>query len=265
MVAPVSVCVSHPQVSKRREPSEANAWYQHRVPHHVDYHQRRAQVSGAVWRLIAAGGVAAASFRSVAAEAGLGVAAVRHFAATQELLLVQAMRALLRAQRLRATAGLDVRRMRERATSDPLEFAAAGIEDLLPRSPDEVVEARAWAAFGLEAGGVGDDLRLERDREVRGVCEVLVQGLARAGLVHPSRAVDLEVDRLWALVEGLVWRSAVTGELVRPDQRLIRLHLCELSGPQPGADGPQPDQAGPQPDLAEARLLAPQRLEPRLD
>ena len=148
--------------------------------------------------------------------------------------------------------------MRERAANDLLEFAAAGNEDLLPRSPDEVVGARAWAAFGLEAGAVRDDLRLERGSEVRGVCEVLVQGLVRAGLVHPSRAVDLEVDRLWALVEGLVWRSAVTGELARPDQRLVRLHLCDLAGPQP-------DQAGPQPDLAAARLLAPQGLEPRLD
>ena len=192
-----------------------------------------------MWRLLAAGGIGAASFRSVAVEAGLGVAAVRHFAATQELLLVQAMRALLRAQRLRATAGLDVRRMRERATNDPLAFAVAGIEDLLPTSPDEVVEARAWAGFSLEAGAFGDELRLERDREVRGVCEVLVQGLARAGLLHPSRAVDLEVDRLWALVEGLIWRSAVSG-LAQPDQRLVRLHLCDLAGPsQPRLDPSQ--------------------------
>ena len=193
-----------------------------------------------MWQLLAAGGIGAASFRSVAEEAGLGVAAVRHFAATQEMLLVQAMRALLRAQRLRAMAGLDVRRMRERATNDPLEFAVAGIEDLMPRSPDEVVEARAWAAFSLDAGTSGDELRLERDNEVRGVCEVLVQGWARAGLLHPSRAVDLEVDRLWALVEGLIWRSAVMGGLAQPDQRLVRLHLCDLAGPsQPRLDPSQ--------------------------
>ena len=214
------------------------------MPRYLDPHERRTEIAAAVWGLLSRGGTSAASFRRVAAETGLAVGSLRHFAATQELLVFRSMAALLRAERQRGVSDLRVGNLRAAAERDPLRYACHSLERLLPLSEGQVVEARAWAVYALgAASGVGAGavdhgepsqapaLVRNRDEEVRDVCRIQVEQLARAGRVHPTRDLDREGDRLRTFLEGLIWRAAVTGTAAPFEPDLLRNHLEGLAQP----------------------------------
>lgn len=200
------------------------------MPRYLDPYGRRAEIAAAVWRLLSHGGTGAPSFRRVAAETGLAVGSVRHFAPTQELLVFRSMAALLRAQRQRGMSGLRDDDVRAAAERDPLRYACRSLESLLPSGEGQIVEARAWAVYAL---GAGPDQTLVRDRdeEVHDMCRVQVEQLARAGYIHPTRDVRRESERLRMLLEGLIWRAAVTGTAAPFEPDLLRNHLEGLAQP----------------------------------
>ncbi len=57
------------------------------VPKIVDHDRRRREIAAALWRVIARDGMAGASARTVAAETGWSLGAVRHYFSTQRALL----------------------------------------------------------------------------------------------------------------------------------------------------------------------------------
>ena len=61
------------------------------MPKRLDAEKRRAELAQAVWRLVLRVGVAGASVRAVADEAGLSMGSVRYFFGTQDELLRFAM------------------------------------------------------------------------------------------------------------------------------------------------------------------------------
>jgi TetR/AcrR family transcriptional regulator, transcriptional repressor of bet genes len=65
------------------------------VPRQADRRQRRRQIIEALWRITATGGLNAASFRDVAAEAGVSVRLVQYYFGTKDRLLLAALGALV--------------------------------------------------------------------------------------------------------------------------------------------------------------------------
>jgi AcrR family transcriptional regulator len=57
------------------------------VPKRVNHDERRREIAGALWRIVAEGGVHAVSFRTVAAEAGVSVSLVQHYFGSRRDLL----------------------------------------------------------------------------------------------------------------------------------------------------------------------------------
>jgi AcrR family transcriptional regulator len=64
------------------------------VPKRADHQQRRRQIIEALWRITTSGGLNAASFRDVAAEAGVSVRLVQYYFGTKDQLLLSALGAL---------------------------------------------------------------------------------------------------------------------------------------------------------------------------
>jgi AcrR family transcriptional regulator len=64
------------------------------VPRRVDHQQRRRQIIQALWRITLRGGLNAASFREVAADAGVSVRLVQYYFGTKDQLLLAALGAL---------------------------------------------------------------------------------------------------------------------------------------------------------------------------
>lgn len=79
------------------------------VPRRVDHEMRKRQITDAVVRITVKGGLGAATFREVAAEAGVSVRLVQYYFGTKDQLLLAtqrhvAERSIVRIRRLRADA-----------------------------------------------------------------------------------------------------------------------------------------------------------------
>jgi TetR/AcrR family transcriptional regulator, transcriptional repressor of bet genes len=98
------------------------------MPRRVDHDARRREIIEALWRITAKGGLGAASFRQVAAEAGVSVSLVQYYFGTKADLLHAANRAIgedmgARVMRRVTKVGVD---------ADPEELVRAVVHEFLP-------------------------------------------------------------------------------------------------------------------------------------
>jgi DNA-binding transcriptional regulator YbjK len=193
------------------------------VPRIVDHEQRRQEIADALWRVIRRDGFAAASVRTVSAEAGWSTGAIRHYFSSQSELTAFAMATLgERVQARVAQAG-------QRVTD--LDTLAEFVEEVLPLDAQRRGESEVWLA--LTAAARTDPalgaLAEEAHRGLRSLCESAVRYVAaQAGA---SLDVRLETDRLHALVDGLAVHGTMYPRLM-PRTRMraaVRAHLGELA------------------------------------
>jgi len=98
------------------------------MPRRVDHDVRRREIIEALWRITVRGGLGAATFRQVAAEAGVSVSLVQYYFGTKADLLHAANRAIgelvaARVVRRLAKVGFD---------ADPQQLVRAAVHELLP-------------------------------------------------------------------------------------------------------------------------------------
>ncbi|WP_291796993.1 MULTISPECIES: TetR/AcrR family transcriptional regulator [Brevibacterium] len=184
------------------------------MPRHVDPEQRRHDVAQATWRVILRAGLAKASVRAVAEEAGLSVGSLRHYFSEQRELQIYAFELINEraAQRLAAVAGdLPVR--------DRIEQTMWA---LLPVTPAQVEEQQIALAFLVESRT--DPALAEIVAQDRAAAVDLTRGailaLREAGLADPAVDVETATVELRALLDGLAHAAALhpadmPGHLIR--------------------------------------------------
>jgi AcrR family transcriptional regulator len=173
------------------------------VPKVVDHEARRAEITRAVWRLIARGGVRDVTVRAVASESGWSMGAVRYYFTTQAELLRFAAEVMMQRVPQRLLALLE--RM------DPgRPRAMALLEELVPLDDERRVECVVWlACLGQAQGDPSyDELRLTAWDGERFVCRHAVADVL--GLTPPTGPRDRlpqpwerSVDALHTAVDGL--------------------------------------------------------------
>lgn len=196
----------------------------------VDIEARREELAEALWRVVRREGLGQASVRNVAQEAGMSVGALRHYFGAQEELLAFAMRLVIERARGRIEA-LDL------SSHDPRRAVEAVLREVLPLDGERRVEAEVWLAFTGRAL-VDPTLRTLRNESydlLRWLCRRLVGSLVESGVAVAGLDVDLEAERLYALVDGLALHAVARPE--RATERLITTvlsrHLEDLC---PGTD-----------------------------
>lgn len=183
-----------------------------------------------MWRVVSRGGLAAASVRTVAAEAGLSAGSLRHWFTTQSDLHAFAMSGVVERIRARASA-LDL-------PQDPLEAAALALEQFLPLDVERAVESEVWLAFTARSL-VDPPLQAVRRQaydELFDLCRHHVQRLLPGGAA--SSTVDAETHRLYALLDGLLLHGVLRPERVVPEllRAVLRAHLEQLATPRGTGD-----------------------------
>ncbi|SDP70076.1 transcriptional regulator, TetR family [Actinopolyspora xinjiangensis] len=180
--------------------------------------------------------------RGVAREAELSMGSVRYFFSTQDELRRFAMRELIDKIGRRITAGAELRiadaregRVVDAREGRVVEAALALLLELLPLDEERRNEACVYQAFVAEAANdsVIAELRQEADDGVRQQCRHTLESLAEFGHVAASRAIDIEIERLHALLDGLTAHL-----LARPAdtpfarvEELLLTHLYDLGKP----------------------------------
>lgn len=120
------------------------------MPKIVDHSQRRREVADALCRVVARGGIEAASVRAVAAEAGWSLGAVQYYFSTRQELLLFASEQLAGDLAERVTA-LASDKMTDPSPELRLERARLVIEELLPMDDRRYAEQTLWLALVLRS------------------------------------------------------------------------------------------------------------------
>ena len=164
------------------------------MPKIVDRTERRRELAGAVWRVIAREGVAGVSMRTVATESGWSTGALRHYFATRDELLAFACEQV-------------IERVTERLTAlptdgDAREAVRRVLLEVVPADADRRTEASITFAF--LALGLGDPALAAVQRQIFAD----LYELCRRLLVHlrpelGEAALRTEARRLHAVVDGL--------------------------------------------------------------
>lgn len=201
------------------------------MPKVVDHEQRREEIADALWRVVRRDGFAAASVRTVAAEAQLSTGALRHYFSTQAELTAFAMGSLMGRARARLeSAGAQVM---------DLDGLVSFVEEVLPLDAQRRAESEVWLAMAAAArtDAALRELADEAHRALRGLCDSVVRFIAAD--TGADLDVVLETDRLHALVDGLAVHGTIYPRLM-PRTRAraaMRAHLAALAGPR--ATGPE--------------------------
>ncbi|GAB2473213.1 TetR/AcrR family transcriptional regulator [Promicromonospora xylanilytica] len=189
------------------------------MPKLADHDQRRTQITSAARRVIARDGLGAATFQSVAAEAGISVRLVQYYFGTKRQFLLATHQAVVADAGERFTRRLGALG----AEPAPRDVIRAILTELLPTDPDrrrDTIVLNTFHAAALTSPDVGTEDTLgaprflaraiaEQLRRVRGVgtttdeldAELIVagaSGLAQTLLVDDGAGerVQLLLDRL---------------------------------------------------------------------
>ena len=184
------------------------------MPKIVDHEERRKQIAEATWRVIFNQGMKGATVRNIAQEAGLSLGALRHYFSTQDELLSFAMRLV----KERATQRIQDIAMREMS---PKEKMVQILLELVPVDEQRMAEMEVWFAFTFHQKyetisqnelHQGFFPELERSLEY----------LAHHGLLREGLDLELEAEKLYAIIDGIALHALLESQRLRPE-RIIRV------------------------------------------
>lgn len=194
------------------------------MPKIVDHDKQRVLVAEAAWRIIRRDGMEQASVRNIAEEAGISVGSMRHYFSTQSELLLYAMN--LVSERVS-------RRVQQMSFSgSPMDNMKFLLLEFLPNTEEKLAEMEVWYAFTARSK-TDPTLKELADRvydELRQAVGSIITYLIKHDLSRPDLDKELEIERLYALVDGLGIHT-----VLRPDQMnaklmddVLTLHLASL-------------------------------------
>ncbi|MFJ2047984.1 MULTISPECIES: TetR/AcrR family transcriptional regulator [Paenibacillus] len=194
------------------------------MPKIVDHDKQRLLVAEAAWRVIRRDGMEQASVRNIAVEAGISAGSMRHYFSTQSELLLYAM-------------NLVSERVSNRITqisfdASPLENMKLLLLELLPSTDEKMAEMEVWYAFTAKSK-TDPVLKEHADKvydELRHAMAKVITYLMELNLCRTDIDKELEIERLYALVDGLGIHA-----ILRPDQmntkimeNILTTHLATL-------------------------------------
>ncbi|MDW0113443.1 TetR/AcrR family transcriptional regulator [Sporosarcina saromensis] len=165
------------------------------MPKIVNHEERKKQIAEAMWRVILDKGMEGATVRNIAEEAGLSLGALRHYFSNQDDLLVYAMTLVQEraTDRIEAVAKQNL---------PPKEMVLAVLLEIVPVNQETLAEMEVWFAFMAHVNHRREELNIPDDGIVTGVHKIIAY-LDNVGLLKEGLDLDLEMERLYAIIDGI--------------------------------------------------------------
>jgi len=169
------------------------------MPKVIDHENRKEIIAEATYRIILKSGLENATARNIAKEAGLSLGSMRYYFSSQGQLYIYCME-------------LINKRFQERAmnleypeTAPPLEHIKRILYQLLPLDEERRLEMEVWLSFNTKSLS---------DTELQPLCYRMYEDLYKIvsfafdlmhqfGILQPNLNIIIEIERLYALVDGL--------------------------------------------------------------
>lgn len=194
------------------------------MPKIVDHDKQRLLVAEAAWRIIRRDGMEQASVRNIAEEAGISAGSMRHYFSTQSELLLYAMNLV--------SERVSNRIKQMSFNGSPMENMKLLLLEFMPNTDEKMAEMEVWFAFTTKSK-TDPALKTLADKvydEIRQAVATVIMYLVKLNLSRADLNEELEIERLYALVDGLSIHA-----VLRPDQMTseimesaLSLHLASL-------------------------------------
>jgi len=194
------------------------------MPKIVDHDKQRILVAEAAWRIIRRDGMEQASVRNIAEEAGISAGSMRHYFSTQSELLLYAMNLV--------SEKVSNRIQQLSFSGPPMDNMKLLLLEFMPNTDEKLAEMEVWYAFTAKSK-TDPDLKALADKvydEIRQAVATVIMYLVKLDLSRTDLNTELEIERLYALVDGLSIHA-----VLRPDQmtaevmeNVLSLHLASL-------------------------------------
>ncbi|MCG7386610.1 TetR family transcriptional regulator C-terminal domain-containing protein [Paenibacillus sp. ACRRY] len=194
------------------------------MPKIVDHDKQRLLVAEAAWRIIRRDGMEQASVRNIAEEAGISAGSMRHYFSTQSELLLYAMNLV--------SERVSNRIQQMSFNGSPMENMKLLLLEFMPNTDEKMAEMEVWFAFTAKSK-TDPALKALADKvydEIRQAMATVIMYLVKHNLSRTDFNEELEIERLYALVDGLSIHA-----VLRPDQMTseimesaLSLHLASL-------------------------------------
>ncbi|MFI9292980.1 TetR/AcrR family transcriptional regulator [Streptomyces gardneri] len=206
------------------------------MPKHVDPDARRRHVVDALFRVVVREGLHRTSLRAVADEAQLNIGSLRHYFASQQDLMRFAMQSML--DRVGGRLLEHVERIGDLGShprAEQLRLAAGLLAELLPLDEQRRAEVIVFLDFNTAArtNPAFGDLSRQAAEGTRSLIRRVLTRLHSEGTLRPGLDLDIETERLTALLDGLSLSAVLHPEILSPRvcTDVLLAHLGELSPP----------------------------------
>ncbi|QTD39901.1 TetR/AcrR family transcriptional regulator [Sporosarcina sp. Te-1] len=192
------------------------------MPKIINHDERKQQIAQAMWRVILDKGMEGATVRNIAEEAGLSLGALRHYFSTQDDLLVYAMTLVTE----RATARIEAVVKRN---LPPREMVLAVLYEIVPLNEETRAEMQVWFAFVAYVHHRKNELPIPDDGIREGI-QKLIYYLNQLSLLKPGLNLELEVERLYSLIDGIAIHALLEPERLDAEKvrRTIHYHIDSI-------------------------------------
>jgi TetR/AcrR family transcriptional regulator, transcriptional repressor of bet genes len=189
-------------------------WKGRPVPKKIDHDERRRQLAGALWRVLATRGMEAVSLRHVAAEAGVSMGMVQHYFADKDAMVLFALSSMTE-QYSRRLADLP---------DEPLQRVRAVLVAGLPLDDERRLEAQVAVTFLAHAPVNPPISEYLRAGYAEGHAYLTSQ-LRLAGVPDAEQ----EASTLFALADGLTAHTLAGHHQPEEALAVLDAHLDRLS------------------------------------
>lgn len=179
------------------------------MPRRVDHEVRRREILDAVIRITVRGGLAAATFREVAAEAGVSVRLVQYYFGAKDELLLATQR------HVAARSVTRIERLRQGGRDEPREVLRTIMGSFVPID-DESRDAMLMFVALFTASLLDPVLKRREAHEVPGSMRHAFADQLRRARLRAGVDVDQEALRLMVMVTGLA-QGVLDGQLTAGD------------------------------------------------
>ncbi|TQR47163.1 TetR/AcrR family transcriptional regulator [Paenibacillus popilliae] len=194
------------------------------MPKIVDHEKRKRLVAEAAIRVIQREGLDNATVRNVAAEAGLSVGSMRHYFSTQVELFSFCMNIFRQQVEERLSAIVFDGRILPSLLMLLMQF--------LPIDEDRRVEMEAWLSFTSKTLTHSElqHLSNELNDGIYYVTKYVIDQLLEKNLAKPELDYDMEVEKLYALLDGLALHLILQPQRLQVErvERILNEHLHSL-------------------------------------
>lgn len=196
------------------------------MPRLADHDARRAEIVEALWRVLRREGIAGASVRGVAAEAGLSPTALRYYFPTQDVLLQTAMVETVTSGAARVVPLLVEAVDRKGVERMLLELLP--VEERQRADPETYLALAAHARSSPALAAISE----ETGAGIRRLARRAVGVLETSGELRPELDPEATAFCLDALLQGLIFQGCGRPRLTSPEavRRTLSAYLDQICG-----------------------------------